>query len=192
MKKEMLYAIRTAAEVAEKDLQAAVEDGTQKMVEFLGKAEKSHEASAEARQALKDEIADNAKEVSRMIRDAVATDAAAKTALGQETAVAIKKTNTNLDAYAKQMDEIAKKTRADIAALNTKTLASIKSENERVTEATEGFVEADKARQQDALKFMTEQLEIAAKISDEKFGAAYEKLAADRKTADEALGAATE
>merc|ERR1712159_588008 len=33
---------------------------------------------------------------------------------------------------------------------------------------------------------------MGAKISDEKFGAAYEKLAADRKTADEALGAATE
>merc|ERR1711975_55085 len=105
MKKEMLYAIRSAAEVAEKDLALAVQKGTEKMKAFLKKADASHTKSAEARQALKDEIADNAKEVSRMTRDAVATDAAAKTALGQETAAAIKKTNTNLDAYAKQMDE---------------------------------------------------------------------------------------
>merc|ERR1712159_613872 len=191
MKKEMLYAIRSAAEVAEKDLALAVQKGTEKMKAFLKKADASHTKSAEARQALKDEIADNAKEVSRMIRDAVATDTAAKTALGQETAAAIKKTNTNLDAYAKQMDEIAKKTRADIAALNKKTLGEIASENERVTAATEDFVAADKVRQEDALSFMTKQLEIAAKVSDKKFGAAYEQLAADRKDADEALGAAT-
>merc|ERR1719450_408635 len=191
MKKEMLYAIRSAAKVAEKDLALAVEKGTEKMKAFLKKADASHTKSAEARQALKDEIADNAKEVSRMIRDAVATDAAAKTALGQETAAAIKKTNTNLDAYAKQMDEIAKKTRADIAALNKKTLGEIASENERVKKATADFTAADAALQADALKFMTDQLAEAAKITDKKFGDAYEKLAADRKDADEALGAAT-
>jgi len=192
MKKEMLYAIRSAAEVAEKDLALAVEKGTEKMKAFLEKAGESHAASAEARQALKDEIADNAKEVSRMIKDAVATDARAKASLYQETAAAIKKTNTDLDAYAKQMDEIAKKTRADIKALNDKTLQEIKTENERVSHAVEGFTADDAARQSDALKFMEEQLEIAGKASDKKFGEAYEKLAADRKKADEELAAATE
>merc|ERR1712178_231837 len=78
MKKEMLYAIRSAADVAKTDLDLAIKDGEEKMIAFEKKAAESHAASAEARQALKDEIAANAKEVERMIKDAVATDARAQ------------------------------------------------------------------------------------------------------------------
>merc|ERR1711970_685827 len=67
MKKEMLYAIRTAAEVAKADLDLAVKDGVEKMIAFEAKAADTHAASAEAREALKDEIAANAEEVSTMI-----------------------------------------------------------------------------------------------------------------------------
>merc|ERR1712178_135982 len=78
MKKEMLYAIRTAADVAKTDLDLAIKDGEEKMIAFEKKAAESHAASEEAREALKDEISANADEVSRMIKDAVATDARAQ------------------------------------------------------------------------------------------------------------------
>merc|ERR1719407_88498 len=71
MKKEMLYAIRSAADVAKKDLAIAIQDGVKKMNAFQKKAAKSHANSALARHALK-----------------------------AETAKAIKKTNTRVDAYA--------------------------------------------------------------------------------------------
>merc|ERR1712216_980550 len=94
MKKEMLYAIRSAADVAKKDLAIAIQDGVKKMNAFQKKAASSHAKSALARKALKAHIARNAKSVSRMIRDAVCTDARARLALKDETAKAIKKTNT--------------------------------------------------------------------------------------------------
>merc|ERR1712054_509452 len=191
-KKEMLYAIRTTAEVAKSDLDIAIKDGVKKMEAFEAKAAASHAASAVERDALKAEIAANAEEVSRMIKDAVATDARAQAALGQETAAAIKKTNKQIDAHATQMKEIAKKTRADIAAMTKATMASIAEEHKRVNAATAGFTAEDKARQESALKFLSEELAKAAKAADVKFGTAREKLAQDRADADQALGAATD
>merc|ERR1712216_495959 len=94
MKKEMLYAIRSAADVAKRDLKIAIRDGVQKMQAFQKKSAKVHSHSAMERKALKAEIATNAKEISRMVRDAVCTDARARLALKDETAKAIKKTNT--------------------------------------------------------------------------------------------------
>merc|ERR1740138_180578 len=99
MKKEMLYAIRSAADVAKKDLAIAVQDGIDKMKAFQKKSAKVHSHSAMERKALKAEIATNAKEISRMVKDAVATDARAQTALRTETAKSIKKTNLRIDAY---------------------------------------------------------------------------------------------
>merc|ERR1712072_762555 len=68
MKKEMLYAIRSAADVAKRDLKIAIRDGINKMKSFQKRAAKSHANSAMARKALAARIAANAKGVSRMIR----------------------------------------------------------------------------------------------------------------------------
>merc|ERR1712022_13908 len=103
MKKEMLYAIRSAADVAKRDLKIAIRDGVQKMQAFQKRSAKSHAASALARKALASRIAANAKSVSRMLRDAVATDARAQLSLQAETAKAVKKTNMRVDAQARQM-----------------------------------------------------------------------------------------
>merc|ERR1712023_567401 len=186
MKKEMLYAIRTAAEVAKADLELAMKEGTKKMIAFEAKSAKVHADSALARKALKEEIAANAKEVSRMVKDAVATDARAQSALKAETAKAIKKSNTRLDAYAEQMVKIAKATRAEITA------TAIKTEQKRAKAAVEKFSSEDAARQASALKFMEEQLKIAEEESDKKFGAAQAKLAEDKKHAELALGSAVD
>merc|ERR1719267_320695 len=188
----MLYAIRTAAEVAKADLELAMKEGTKKMIAFEAKSAKVHADSALARKALKEEIAANAKEVSRMVKDAVATDARAQSALKAETAKAIKKSNTRLDAYAEQMVKIAKATRAEIAATTSKTLMAIKTEQKRAKDAVEKFSSEDAARQASALKFMEEQLKIAEEESDKKFGAAQAKLAEDKKHAELALGSAVD
>merc|ERR1711970_692589 len=174
MKKEMLYAIRTAAEVAKADLDLAVKDGVEKMIAFEAKAAESHAASAEAREALKDEIAANAEEVSTMIKDAVATDASARCALQNEVATAIKATNTNIDAYSNQMREIATNVRANIDATNADTMDQIKTEHERAQAATEKFTSEDAARQAAAYKFLEEQLAVAKEEVDTKFGHASE------------------
>merc|ERR1712054_310229 len=156
MRKEMIFAIRSAAEVAKTDLDLAVRDGVKKMIAFEAKAASQHADSAAARAALKSEIADNAKQVSRMIKDAVDTDARAQTALGQAVAAKLKKTNTQIDAVSAQMKAIAKKNRADIESLNKKTLAKIAKEQEHAKAAVKKFASDDAARQKAAMDFMTE------------------------------------
>merc|ERR1711881_747457 len=192
MKKEMLYAIRTAAEVTKSDLELAIADGTKKMIAFEAKAAKSHANSALERKALKAEIASNAKEVSRMIKDAVSTDARAQSSLKQETAKAIKKTNTAITAAADQMKKNAKEVRAELKATKTKTLGEIATEQKRAREAVEKFSSADAARQESALKFMEQQLKIAGEEAEKKFGDAQAKLAEDRAHAERALGGAVD
>merc|ERR1719243_308305 len=190
MKKEMLYAIRSAAEVARQDLRLAIRQGIKKMKDFQKKSAKSHAKSALARKALAARIASNAKEVSRMIRDAVATDARARLALKAETAKAIKKTNMRVDAYAAQMKKQAKKARGEIKALATATISKVKAQQARAAQALAKFSSADAARQKAALKFAATQLRIAEKESSQKFGKAYEHLAANRARFDKKLGAA--
>jgi len=141
---------------------------------------------------LKAEIESDRKAIKRMIKDAVATDAKAQAALGQETAAAIKKTNKKVDAYAAQMKEISKKTREDIKATTDKTLASIVKEKKRVNAAVAGFSAEDKARQEKVLAFMEEELKVAQTESMKKFGEARARLAQDRSDADQALAAETD
>merc|ERR1719311_1089362 len=190
MKKEMLYAIRSAADVAKRDLKIAIHEGVKKMKAFQKKASSSHAKSALARKALASRISRNAKEVSRMIRDAVATDARARLALKAETAKAIKKTNMRVDAYAEQMKKQAKKARGEIKALATATISKVRAEQARASAALEKFTSRDAARQKAALKFAATQLQIAEKESSQKFGKAYEHLAANRARFDKKLGAA--
>merc|ERR1712227_1001438 len=71
--KEMLYAIRSASKLAHDDLKIAIRTGVDKMVAFEKKAAGSSASSALEKKALADEIKANAKSVSRMIQDAMAT-----------------------------------------------------------------------------------------------------------------------
>merc|ERR1711935_1067917 len=171
-------------------LKLAVRDGEKKMIAFQKKASNTHAASGIARKALKEEVAANAKEISRMIKDAVSTDARAQRALESETAKSISKTNTQVDAYAKQMKKIAKSTRTQIKKTTSTTLTAIAAEEKRAKDAVEKFSSEDAARQATALKFLADQVAIATKESDEKFGKAKKQLAADRKHADDALAGA--
>merc|ERR1712159_921471 len=181
MKAEMLYAIRTAAEVAKADLDLAIADGVKKMIDFETKSAEVHGTAAAGRADLRKEIAANAKEIADEIQGAVAADAAAQKALGDETAKAIEKTNKDITAYSDQMRAIALKTRADSKATNEKTLAAIKEEEERANGAIENFTAEDAARQGEARKFMEDELAIAAAATEKKFGDAYAHLADNRE-----------
>merc|ERR1711998_41460 len=128
-------------------------------------------------------------EVERMIKDAVSTDARAQASLAQETATALRDTNDQITADSEQMKAIAKKIEGEIAAVNEETLSAIQTEHERANAAIADFSSEDAARQASALKFLEDQLAIAAEESKQKFGAAYEQLADNRAEAEEALAA---
>merc|ERR1711912_111323 len=94
--KEMLYAIRSASKLAHDDLKIAIRTGVDKMVAFEKKAGAAASKSALERKALGDEVAANAKSVSRMIQDAMATVAQAQTCMRSETQGKIKKSRRRL------------------------------------------------------------------------------------------------
>jgi len=190
MRKEMLYAIRTAAKVAKDDLNLAVRDGQKKMQAFLKLSAASHKKSAVERRALADKVRRNAKEVSRMIRDAVATRAQAVLSLQVETAKKIKKSNMRVDAHAKRLRDDAKKTRALIKAQTTRTLAAINTERQRAKSALGEVKRADAARFLAANKFLRASIKRAEKESSDKFGKAYERMAKNRSDADKKLAGA--
>merc|ERR1719181_1204022 len=190
MKKEMLYAIRSASQVAKADLNLAVNAANEKFVAFEKKAAASHAKSAMQRAAIKAQAVAAGKGISRMLRDAVATVNRAHLAYADETAKAIKKSNMAVDAHARQMEANAKKVAAQIKAQTATVQKKIAAHVKQMAANTAGFSAKDKARAAAARKFLTTQLAKAEKASSAKFGAAYIKLAKDRRHASTKLGAA--
>merc|ERR1711998_230626 len=190
MKKEMLYAIRSASQVAKADLNQAVLIANKKFVAFEKKASASHAKSALERKAIKAQAVAAGKSISRMLTDAVATVNRAQLAYADETAKAIKKSNTAVDAHARQMEANAKKVAAEIKAQTATVQKKIAEHVKQSAANIEGFSAKDKARAAASRKFLTTQLAEAEKASAAKFGAAYVKLAKDRRYASQKLGAA--
>merc|ERR1711998_670222 len=188
--KEMLYAIRSAASVAHDDLKIAIRTGVDKMVAFEKKAGDASSKSALERKALADEIAANAKSVSRMIQDAMSTVAQAQTCMRAETQGKIKKGNMRVDAYAAAMKAWTAAAEADIAKKIAGTVQQIKQAQGHAAKAAKKG-SAGAARQKSALEFGESQLKIAEKDIKVGFIKKFNQLADDRSAADDGLAAAT-
>merc|ERR1712070_47451 len=159
-------------------------------VAFEKKASASHAKSALERKAIKAQAVAAGKSISRMLTDAVATVNRAQLAYADETAKAIKKSNTAVDAHARQMEANAKKVAAEIKAQTATVQKKIAEHVKQSAANIAGFSAKDKARAAASRKFLTTQLAKAEKASAAKFGTAYVKLAKDRRYASEKLGAA--
>merc|ERR1712054_642361 len=188
--KEMLYAIRSSAQVAHDDLKIAIQDGVDTMTKFEGKAAKAKAKSVLERKALAAEIEASAKSVSRMVRDAVATVAKAQTCLRAETAGKIKKHDLRVDAYAQAMKKWTAATEAQMAKTIAGTIQQIKQAQSHAKKAAKKGSD-NAARQKSALDFVESQLKIAQKDVATGFIKKYNDLADDRAAADDGLAAAT-
>merc|ERR1712178_136658 len=176
--KEMLYAIRSASKLAHDDLKIAIRTGVDKMVAFEKKA-------------LADEIAGNAKDVSRMIQDAMATVAQAQTCMRSETQGKIKKGNLRVDAYAQRIIEHAEATKAHMKKTIDAVLKEVQDEQKKAAAVAKKFTQVDAAREQSALKFVGEAIEAGKKKVEATYYKKYLALAHARSDADTALAAAT-
>merc|ERR1711912_148777 len=189
--KEMLYAIRSASKLAHDDLKIAIRTGVEKMVAFEKKAAASTAKSALERKALAAEIAANAKSVSRMIQDAMATVAQAQTCMRSETQGKIKKSDMRVDAYAQRMIAQADATKAHMKKTIDATLKETQDEQKKAASVAKKFTQADAAREESALKFVAEAIEAGKKSIEATYYKKYLMLAHDRGDADTALAAAT-
>merc|ERR1711998_431960 len=130
MKKEMLYAVRSAAAQAKKNL-AAVVRMTKGKFSALEKAEAAAaKKSAGARAGIAAKLAAS-KTATRALTDAVSGLNRAMIALKSETQGKIKKTNKSVDAYAKRMSKNAAAVdaamKANVNALTSKINAARKA-----------------------------------------------------------------
>merc|ERR1712072_798547 len=191
LKKEMMYAIRSAASVAKKDLRLAIAASKRKMLNFMRKSARSRARSAMARKALLIKLARNKKKVARMISGAVATQTRSQLALRSETAKKIKRTNMRVTAYAARMAANAKATAAKLKATSTSILNKINAERKRASAALGRARSADAARYARTMKYLRNSVAKAEVHSNNKFNKVYRKLAANRARADSRLAAAT-
>merc|ERR1712070_272563 len=108
MKKEMLYAIRSAAALAKQNLDAAAKDAAGKFAAAKKKQASRAAASAAGRAKLAAHIEADKKAAARSLKDAVTGLTRSLLALKVETAKKIKKTNHKVDAYAVRLAAQAK------------------------------------------------------------------------------------
>merc|ERR1711881_389282 len=191
LKKEMTYAIRSAASVAKKDLRLAIAASKRKMLAFMRRSAASKARSALARKALLVKLARNKRSVARMISGAVATQTRAQLALRAETAKKIKKTNMRVTAYAARMARDAKRTAAKLKATSTSILNKIAAEEKRAQAALRSSQYRDRVLYARTLKTLRRSVAKAEVHSNNKFNSVYRKLAANRARADSRLAAAT-
>merc|ERR1712054_97056 len=189
MRKEVLYAIKSAAAIAKQDLKKKVAWAEAQFASLHKGLSAEKKKGAAARAALAHSIARNKKHVIDQLGDAVATQQRTLLSLKEETAKKIKKTNKNISAHAAQMQKnaaiVAAQMRSDTAAINAKLEAARKA---AVVEL--GAVSAaSAARYNKVVKTVENGVEAARKWSNRRFGKVYEKMAKDRATLDRDLAA---
>merc|ERR1712216_938487 len=190
MRRQILYAVRSAAALAKRNLKKVVTWANKRFLGLNKRLAATNKKNAAARAALASEVAANKKQAARALRDAVGAQARALLALKEETSKKIKKTNTRVDAYGRAVEkharEVAAQMKSNVDALEKKVNAA-RSANVR---QLKGANKASAARHAAALKFISSSLQRARKDNDKKFGEAYAKMGKNRATQDRALARA--
>merc|ERR1719262_615935 len=128
MKKEMLYAVRSAAALAKQNLVAATKAAKAQFAAASAKEATAAVKNAAARAALAGKIAADKKFAARSLKDAVGGLTRSLLALKVETAKKLKKTNHRVDAYANRLTKQARAVdaamKANVASLTSKISAA--------------------------------------------------------------------
>merc|ERR1711959_661579 len=124
MRKEVPYAIKSAAAIAKADLKKKVAWAEAQFANLHKGLTAEAKKGAAARAAMSRRVATNKKHIIDQLGDAVATQQRTLLSLKEETAKKIKKTNRNISAHAEQMAKnariVAAQMKSDTAAINAK------------------------------------------------------------------------
>jgi len=189
MRRELLYAVRSAAAEAKKNLVASVK--VAKVAFAVANAKEAHAArkNAAGRAAIARSIAASKKAAQRQLKDAVGTMNRSLLALKTETAKKIKKTNHKVTAYA---DALAKEAK-DVDAAMKANMASLVSKINRSRAASKSSINRANAKSaagfRAALKAVSGAMAAAQRRASAKFGKLYVDMARNRASADSALAA---
>merc|ERR1712216_617050 len=189
MRRELLYAVRSAAAEAKKNLAAAVKVAKAAFSHANAQERKAASKNAAGRAALARSIARNKKSAKRQLSEAVSSMNRSLLALKVETAKKIKKSNHKVTAYAdalaKEAKDVDAAMKANMNALTAKVSAARRSAKSAINAANAKSAAGFRA----ALKSVQGALVAAQRRASNKFGKLYRHMAADRARADSALAA---
>merc|ERR1712096_529283 len=191
MKKEIIYAVKSAAKNAKDNLQKVVNWSTARMTALKSLQSRNAKASAKARASLGRQIGAAQRRAAAAIKNAVAQQNRALLSLKSETAKKLKKTNKKIDGHAKQMAKnaaaVAAQMKANVAALQSKIAAARSAATAGIAAAQAGSV----ARYSSALGAINKSLSAARRSANRKFGKLYVSMAKQRASLDKNLARAT-
>jgi hypothetical protein len=187
MKKEMLYAVRSAAALAKENLAAAAKNAKAKFAAASAKEATAAVKNAAARAALAGKIAADKKFAARALKDAVGGMTRSLLALQTETAKKIKKTNRRVDAFAARLGAQAKAVDAAMKANVATLTGKIDAARAAIKAATGAANAASMARAGAVLKELNGAMTAAKKASQAKFTKLYSKMSKNRASNDAAL-----
>jgi len=180
MRKELLYAVRSMAKEAKSNLDDAKKVASKAFVEANAAEAAAAKKSAAGRAKIAANIAQNKKNAEQELTDAVSTMQRSLVALKYQTAKKIKKTNTNVAAYADQLkkeaDEVSKLMSAQMTTLTGKINAQKKAATAAINAADAASVAGFQKAQDEVVKA----LKAAKAKSDNKFGKLNKAMATQR------------
>merc|ERR1711970_378414 len=180
MRRELLYAVRSAAAEAKKNLAAAVKVAKVAFSKANDKERAAARKNAAGRAAIARSIASSKRAAKRQLNDAVGAMNRSLLALKTETAKKIKKSNHKVTAFAGAL--------AMEANMNSLT-AKINAARRSAASATRAANAKSAAGFRSALKSVASAMGAAQRRASNKFGKLYRHMAADRARADSALAA---
>merc|ERR1711871_1431748 len=189
-RKELLYAVRSMADEAKKNLDDATKVAQETFVKVNAREAAAAEKSAAGRAAIAASIKLEAANAKQELGDAVATMQRSLLVLQTQTRKAIKKTNKRVTAYA----DALKKEASDVDALMKDQMKFLSGKIEAQKKAASADIAAADAKSAAgfaaAADAVTAAMKKAAEEASKKFGEAYEKMGAQRAALDQDLAGA--
>jgi len=190
LRKQMLYAVKSANAVAKQQLKQTVVSVNKQFVNLAKESAAQARRAGANRAAIAKKLKRSQKRLRRQLYDAVSNQNRALLAYKTCTSKAIKKTNRRITAAARQLNKNTRVAKAQMTAMvNTITNKISAARNEaRIVAATVNS--KDLRRHSFALKFTQAGLAKAVKRSNQHFSKLYTKLGKDRKRSEQALNSA--
>merc|ERR1711904_625849 len=180
MRRELLYAVRSAAAEAKKNLVASVKVAKVAFSHANAQERKAASKNAAGRAALARSIARNKKSAKRQLSDAVSSMNRSLLALKVETAKKIKKSNPKVTAYADALAKEAKDVDAAMKANMNSLTAKINAARRKTKAATSKANAASAAGFRAALGAVKKAMGAAQRRASRKFGKLYVDMAKQR------------
>merc|ERR1711871_1210027 len=188
MRKELLFAVRSMADEAKKNLDDATKVAEKVFIDTFAREAKAAKKSAAGRAAIAASIKKEAAVAEDQLQAAVSTMQRSLLALKTETEKKIKKTNKRVSAYAKALkkeaSDVDKLMKAQMKDLTSKIAASSKKQSAAIAAADAKSAAGFKA----ASALLVKKLDAAEKNASQRFGTVYKDMASQREKLDELLG----